>query len=313
MDLNQNIIHVWSPLQVFAEQKEEQEQEEKDSGPLKNALIILNQPITSENESKLIKLWSNCSMRICVDGGMNRLHEWTKAQNATFAYVPDFICGDLDSIDPFVLDFYLRLGSKCVCLNNQDLSDFTKTLRFLVSYLKNGLVDQELFDISNQSNGKCLNHNELNELRGKQCQIENVYCFCDYTGRLDHALSNLHTLYDECLSNVNCYLVSPESLTFLLRKGQNIIYVDDDVHRGRYCGLIPLAQPVQVTTHGLKWNLKRQTIQFGKFISSSNEFDDSTKHSTSDQQTQCIYESYGRKHVFIETNESLLWTMSINV
>jgi thiamine pyrophosphokinase len=311
MDLNQNRIHIWNPLLVFGEQNEE-ERGEKENEASKNALIILNQPITRENESKLVKLWSNSSIRICVDGGMNRLHEWAQEQKTAAAYVPDFICGDLDSIDPLVLDCYLRLGSKCVCLNNQDLSDFTKTLRFLVSYLKNGLLDQELFDISSYSNGKCLNRHQLDELRGKQCQIENVYCFCDYTGRLDHALSNLHSLYDECLSNVNCYLVSPESLTFLLRKGQNIVFVDDDVHRGRYCGLVPLAQPVQVSTYGLKWNLNRQTIQFGKFISSSNEFDDS-KHSTNDQQTQCVYETCGRKHVFIETNESLLWTMSINV
>ncbi len=309
MDLNQNVIHIWNPFQVFAVEHNE-EGKEKDSEVLKNVLIILNQPITKENESKLVKLWSNCSMRICVDGGTNRLHEWAQGKNATFTYVPDFICGDLDSIDPAVCEFYFRLGSKCVCLNNQDLTDFTKTLRFLVNYLKNGLLDPELFDTTNHSNAKCLSHYELEELRGKQSQIEHVYCFCDYTGRLDHALSNLHTLYDECLSNVFCYLVSLESLTFLLRKGQNIIFVDDDVHRGQYCGLIPLARPIQVTTQGLKWNLNRQTIEFGKFISSSNEYAES-EHST--KPTECIYETCDRKHVFVETNESLLWTMSINV
>jgi len=307
MDFNRNTIHIWNPFQVFSQH------EEKCREQSKNALIILNQPINRDNESKLVKLWSNCSIRICVDGGMNRLHEWAQEQNATSTYVPDFICGDLDSIDRAVFDRYLRLGSKCVCLNNQDLSDFTKSIRFLVSYLKYGIFDPELFDTSNSLQNKCLNRNELDELRGKRSHIENVYCFCDYTGRLDHALSNLHTLYDDCLCNVRCYLVSPESLTFLLRKGQNIVFVDDDAHRGRYCGLIPLAQPAQVTTHGLKWNLNRQTIQFGKFISSSNEFAESKDLTSEQRATQCIYETNERRHVFIETNESLLWTMSIYV
>jgi len=36
-------------------------------------------------------------------------------------------------------------------------------------------------------------------------------------------------------------------------------------------GLIPLCGPVSATTRGLKWDLNKDTLEFGKMISSSNE------------------------------------------
>ena len=70
--------------------------------------------------------------------------------------------------------------------------------------------------------------------------------------------------------------------------------------RGKYCGLFPLGSPCQVTTTGLKWNLNKQTLKFGSFISSSNEYGD-----------QLLVQNLDKQYVTIETDEPLLWTMSI--
>lgn len=45
---------------------------------------------------------------------------------------------------------------------------------------------------------------------------------------------------------------------------------------------MPLNGPVSLTTTGLKWNLNKQALEFGKFISTSNEFDHQSETTTVD-------------------------------
>jgi len=293
MDLNENSINLWQPLDIFDPYY--------DKTKHITALIILNQPITKENEAKLMKLWSNSTVKFCVDGGTNRLFDWCEEKGLD--YVPEYICGDLDSVKESILNYYLSKGTKCVRLANQDLNDFTKTLRFAINFIKYGLVTEE--DMSSWYPSFKLNNNE-------HVQIEQIYCFCDFTGRLDHALANLNTLYDECLKKVNTYLISSESITFLLRKGENIIYLNDDEKvLGKYCGFFPFCGSALVTTRGLKWNLNKQTLKFGSFVSSSNELDFSLEQNDEHNDAN-DFKKNERKHVFIETDRELLWTMSIN-
>lgn len=289
-------MHEWRPFEVFLEQHT----------PIINAgMLILNQPITKDNECKLIRLWRNSIVKFCVDGGANRLYEWrsvnkklkTNNNNDLDEFVPDYICGDLDSVETHIIEYYKLKGTKIIRLNNQDLTDFTKTLKFAVNCVNNGETDADL--IENNNNEKySLTSNEIASL--ERLKIEHFYCFCEFSGRLDHGLSNLSTLYDECLNSIKTYLIGSESLTFLLKKGLNKIFVDNDLCRGKYCGLFPLGSPCQVTTTGLKWNLNKQTLKFGSFISSSNEYSD-----------QLLVQNLDKKYVTIETDEPLLWTMSI--
>ncbi|OTF77909.1 hypothetical protein BLA29_014402, partial [Euroglyphus maynei] len=45
----------------------------------------------------------------------------------------------------------------------------------------------------------------------------------------------------------------------------------------KWCSLIPLCGPAKVKTVGLRWNIDENVeLEFGKFISSSNEFDQNT-------------------------------------
>ncbi|KAG8572629.1 hypothetical protein GDO81_012112 [Engystomops pustulosus] len=68
---------------------------------LKCGLIILNQPL---DKDLLADLWSRASIKACADGGANRLHYSTVGQEDE--YLPDFISGDFDSIQPLVKEFY---------------------------------------------------------------------------------------------------------------------------------------------------------------------------------------------------------------
>lgn len=272
----------WHPLEIFKETSSVNSQ---------TAILILNQPITKYSESKLIQIWLKSKLKICVDGGSNRLFEWCllnqKKNNNLDSnfYLPDYVCGDLDSVEAHVEEYYKQNKVKFIKLKNQDLTDFDKTLKFTVNCISRGELDLDLID---EENG--LNETTLNEL--EKIHLEQIYCFSDFTGRLDHALGNLNTLYNKCLLHVKTYLISSESLTFLLREGENKIYINS-AYCGKNCGFFPLGIECVVSTSGLKWNLNEQTLKFGTFVSSSNEFQANIDFIT------------------IRTNHQLLFTMSI--
>lgn len=313
MDLNENSIHIWRPLDIF---KHVDGEPDKEILQKQSALIILNQPITKENETKFMHLWKNSIVRICVDGAANRLYEWYHQNiNGLKAdqYIPDYICGDLDSIEESTRLFYVNRGTVCVRLKNQDLTDFSKALKFAVNCIKNGQLDQDLIDTDESE----INVNDCHVItpqflsQQKNHNIQEIYCFCDFGGRLDHAISNLNSLYDSCLTNMKTFIVSSESITFLLQKGTNIIYVDNDLVCGKYCGFFPLGMSSIVSTKGFKWNVSKQVMSFGAFISSSNEFFDNSDNQ--DNNVDSLYSNYdkSKRHGVIENDQAILFTMSI--
>lgn len=66
-------------------------------------LLILN----SESFSAKLTttMWNNCNLKVCADGGANRLFDsLTPEQRGV--YVPQYIVGDLDSLRSDVAEFY---------------------------------------------------------------------------------------------------------------------------------------------------------------------------------------------------------------
>lgn len=138
-------------------------------------------------------------------------------------------------------------------------------------------------------------------------------------GRVDQAFSQVHHLYmmtqtqrsirengDKSPSSDtkpggggNLYLVSEESITFIIQTGKNIIHTPatrradlaaetaSDVHKSprkrkrdkdaepeyffeENIGIIPLSSPASITTHGFEWDVENWHTEIGGQISTSN-------------------------------------------
>ena len=171
------------------------------------------------------------------------------------------ICGDLDSVHSETLQYYEKKGVKIVKDTDQYSTDLTKCLKF---------ADDNL-DILEMEEGHAPSHLDL--LRSPRVDVA---IFGGLGGRGDQAFSELHHLYvlAERQSSSwfrDVYLVTKESLMFLLEKGLNKIHTH--VKRQYFTenvGIIPIGRPSVITTRGLEWDVKDWPTEFGAQISTSN-------------------------------------------
>lgn len=113
-------------------------------------------------------------------------------------------------------------------------------------------------------------------------------------GRVDQAFSQIHHLYSMSVSpdtrSGDLYLVSEESVTFVLRRGRNVIYTPGTVYKsesrsgqkegegregeGGYlsenAGIIPLTGPTSISTKGFQWDVQDWRTEIGGQLSTSN-------------------------------------------
>lgn len=94
-------------------------------------------------------------------------------------------------------------------------------------------------------------------------------------GRADQAFSQLHHLYpcsQEMPSSIgDLYLITAESMMFLLEKGKNSIHAPvGPEHFTENVGIIPLGRSSVITTHGLEWDVTDWSTEFGTQMSTSN-------------------------------------------
>lgn len=142
---------------------------------------------------------------------------------------PDLITGDFDSITEETVEFFKSTPK--INTPDQDATDFTKAFTVLQPVMQ-------------------------------QRQVRDVVVFHDSSGRLDQVMANLNTLYKMQKETCNVYLLSGDSITWLLRPGKHTIQVPLDlVTNQRWCSLMPVgAAAHNVTTTGLKWNLCKCSI-----------------------------------------------------
>lgn len=256
----------------------------------KRGLILLNTPC---DDSKFIELvWKHSHVRICADGGANRLYNLNIP-----TLIPNVIVGDMDSIKKETLLYYKNnVNGKCEILNqsdDQDTTDLDKALK----------VAHDKF--------KC---NDI-VILGQFCN----------SNRFDHSFGIIQSLFkyqttltnekENNLSKKSAIVISDNSLMQLIlpikeenndnnggRGGSNDKIVIDDTQwkthhikaiKGSHCGIIPIAGKCEIVkTEGLKYNLiEGQSLEFGHLISTSNLV-------MSDD-------------VYITTNKPLLWTMTV--
>jgi len=207
-------------------------------------LLILNGdgPSTTWVRALLHQLGLSWTI-ICADGGSNRLFDALEDDVARTVWAPKQICGDLDSIREPVLRFYRSLGSVEIYENSdQDRNDFEKSLL---------------------------------GLRGVSAQPRDVVVIGWDGNRMDHQLAALHVAYQQSereeQDGLRLYLLTATQVSLVLSPGVHQIVIESG-WEGPTCGLIPLGERCrQVRTSGLRWNLDGSTLEFGKFVSSSNE------------------------------------------
>lgn len=207
-------------------------------------------------------LWNQATRRACADGGSNMLKTYSDEINRTL--LPDYISGDFDSIDEQTLKYYQSISSvKFIHTQDQNATDFTKCVRVM--------MDQ-------------------------QSNLTDLLVFCSLSGRFDHTIGIIHSLYvlNEIHPNLQIYLFTDCDISFLLHADRlNRIDVQSK-YRGNVCSLLPFGRSAHVQTEGLKWNLTvEQELGFGKLVSSSN-----------------TYENAQTNHVDVRTDADIVWSMT---
>lgn len=266
------------------------------------ALLILNQPLNvraygqvaphgmQQRGVETIALTLPASMIICVDGGANHLHKIFQVDKSPFDRVslfrsrviadtqylyivpqlPNAIVGDLDSLEDDVHDFFRDAGAtQIVRVSEQDSTDFAKALRWLRKQGVSKLGDRI-----------------------------DVVALGGLGGRVDQCFSTIHHLFmavsDPDLLNGDIYLLSEQSLSFVLQKGRNLIHGLAPGQSKKFrenVGIIPIRGPATVSTSGLEWDIRDWRTEFGGQVSTSN-------HIKADE-------------VRIETSDRLLFTVEL--
>ena len=229
-------------------------------------------------------LWDRSTLRICADGGANRLYEATSTTRldhqervhvppgkdghdtdiaTTIQYIPDLIRGDLDSLRPDVRDYYQTRGCRVECDPDQNSNDLDKAMYAICNHLTK--------DKQGEQNGPF--DNVL------------VYVYGAFGGRFDQEMASIQALYrwgetfkyNICLYNSEtcAMLLSPLHRNEVrLAQGWKHGNVDEE---GPNCGLIPIGcRCDSVITSGLKWNLDTQVLEFGGLVSTSNRIIEDT-------------------------------------
>lgn len=165
----------------------------------------------------------------------------------------------MDSIRPEVEKHYRELGTQIIKDPDQYSTDLKKCLKHISEQA-----------ISASTKGQKISHKSGT----LESHASEVILIGGLGGRADQAFSLLHQLYrnyEDRLSDYDLYLIIPESIIFLLEKGDNTVYTP--IGAGlltKYVGIIPIGRPSVISTQGLEWDVKDWHTEFGTQVSTSN-------------------------------------------
>lgn len=222
------------------------------------------------------RLWDLSSYRVCADGGANRLLDAVTEATATATataniddpddeqqvvdddrlryFIPDLICGDLDSLRDDVRQYYGRNGCAIEQDLDQDTNDLDKCLQAVAAKQKQYCEEESMSSPSSSPH------------------LPYVVCvFGAFGGRLDQEMASINALYRWRGKFGRLILYTEETSALLLPEGvENQIIINEELE-GPTCGLIPIGMRCEsCTTTGLKWNLNDSVLEFGGMVSSSN-------------------------------------------
>lgn len=264
---------------------------DREDGPL--ALVILNAHGDGESKGLLRHLWGRATLRVCADGGANRLHDSFGGgedgdcvgdpSEERAQYVPDIIVGDLDSLRPEVARFYEDLGSEIKVRDDQDHCDFEKCLVEVESWLSSstpsGAAAGRGVETGASAAAAAAAHDGGGgDGDGKESRAPaangpgaTVVGLGAFGGRFDHEMQAISLLHAYTSRFHRLVLMGAGNVAFLLEPGLAHAIEPDLRFEGPTVGLIPVGGPCQtVTTEGLRWNLDGRGLEFGVCVSSSN-------------------------------------------
>lgn len=263
-----------------------------EDGPL--ALVILNAHGEGESKGLLRHLWARSALRVCADGGANRLHDsFDSAGDASeerARYVPDVIVGDLDSLRPDVARYYENLGAEIKVRDDQDHCDFEKCLVEVENWLSSSTTSREDTEAS-----AAAAHDDGGGGDGKESRAPaaaaaaaarpgaTVVGLGAFGGRFDHEMQAISLLHAYTSRFHRLVLMGAGNVGFLLEPGLDHAIEPDLRFEGPTVGLIPVGGPCRaVTTEGLRWNLDGGGLEFGVCVSSSNLVEEEMVRVTTD-------------------------------
>lgn len=175
----------------------------------------------------------------------------------------DMIIGDLDSLTPTAREYFTtrKTPSRIVHDPDQYSTDFGKAVKHIRSTTSSSSAVTPGAASSSSSGSR----------------PADIVAMGGLGGRVDQGLSQLHHLYlfqtDANYAEGRMFLVSGESLTFLLKAGWHHIHVRErgkgDVF-DKYVGIVPIKEPSVISTKGLEWDVTDWKTEFGGMVSTSN-------------------------------------------
>lgn len=231
------------------------------------------------------------------------------------------IVGDLDSLRPSVRQHYEKLGVSILRDPDQYSTDFTKCLKYLNTHAA------ELVAAPRRRTPLPKDETPVDTASSQQKQASTdstleIVILGGLGGRVDQAFSQIHHLYmmtqtqrelreasqtpnktevhgSEPSAGGNLYLVSEESITFVLQQGKNTIHTpatnradigsaslsesqaevgeaprkrkrDQEYFFEENIGIIPLSATASITTRGFEWDVQDWRTEIGGQLSTSN-------------------------------------------
>jgi thiamine pyrophosphokinase len=226
--------------------------------PEKTALVILNAPL--EDLEYFRRLYDHALLRVCADGGANRLHRllidqvddslWREALQGS---LPNIIHGDLDSLDDGVRKRYEQLGVEILKDPDQYSTDFGKCIKLILKRLPD---------------------------------VKDILVLGSIGGRVDQGVGLLHELYREQNSHpeVKFWFFSEASISLVLQPGTTTIHTPLEKIRTppesglikRNVGILPVYGPAKISWKGVEYEVDDWPTEMGGQVSTSN-------HITADQ------------------------------
>lgn len=207
--------------------------------------------------------------------------------------LPSCILGDLDSIQPHVRAHYTAHHVPILYEPDQYSTDFTKCINFLRTHA-HAIMARENPALSDNHDLYIRPHPRTAASHEQSRKLD-VVVLGGLGGRVDQGFSQIHHLYMAHRSSSpaedffgELYLLSEESLSFILAPGKNTIHMpltrrldlettqaetttttkeyvfDENV------GIIPLAGPTIISLTGFEWDVTRWKTEIGGQLSTSN-------------------------------------------